>query len=129
MVDVYLFPVTAAAGADIWLRPFILGPSTIELAPSPVAVILGAPMPWLVKGAPPVTASTHDDRVPYVLPGGVAARSLYLDLLNRYGAVEGARIYAAMQAEAKGPFAPGKKHHAAHVAWARDAGVEPIGRS
>lgn len=42
----------------------------------------------------------------------VVAASLWDDLVARYGEREGKRIYFEMQAEYKGPFAPGAKYDA-----------------
>jgi hypothetical protein len=42
----------------------------------------------------------------------VVATSLFEDLVARYGQHEGERIYFEMQAEYKGPFAPGAKYDA-----------------
>ena len=53
-------------------------------------------------------------------------KSLMTSLRGRYGHKKGAHIYHAMEAEASGPFAPGKKHHSAHKLWAAKNGVEPI---
>jgi hypothetical protein len=40
----------------------------------------------------------------------IVARSLHAALLERYGEAEGRKIYGKMQAEQKGPFAPGAKY-------------------
>lgn len=42
----------------------------------------------------------------------VVAHSLFDDLVGRYGKEQGRRIYFEMQAEYKGPFAPGAKYDA-----------------
>ena len=57
-------------------------------------------------------------RAPYPLlpkkpePTPIVAQSLYDDLVARYGETAGRRIYYEMQAEYKGPFAPGAKYDA-----------------
>jgi hypothetical protein len=49
-------------------------------------------------------------------------------LQERYGAERGKRVYYAMEASGKGPFAKGNKHHDKHVAFAAKHGVTPIER-
>jgi hypothetical protein len=49
-------------------------------------------------------------------------------LRKRYGPKEGERVYYAMEAEAKGPFAPGNKYHELHEQWAARMGVQPASR-
>lgn len=52
-------------------------------------------------------------------------KKLLDNLVAQYGPDEGRRVYDAMRAEAKGPFAPGNKHHDQHEAWAMKNGVPP----
>lgn len=40
----------------------------------------------------------------------IVAKSMYRAMVERYGRVDGERIYFAMQAEQKGPFGPGAKY-------------------
>ena len=47
-------------------------------------------------------------------------------LTKRYGKDKGESVYTAMEASARGPFAPGAKHHDDHLAWAERNGVPPI---
>jgi hypothetical protein len=47
-------------------------------------------------------------------------------LVAQYGKDKGERVYYAMEASARGPFAKGAKHHADHEAFAAKAGVAPI---
>lgn len=108
--------------------PTIHVPFTVTLAPGPVAAQLTVVQPFVVVGAPSgFGVSARDDR-----PGSrkpredIVARSLYNDLIARYGQEKGHEVYTRMRAEAKGPFAPGGKYHDAHVSWARGAGVVPI---
>jgi hypothetical protein len=56
-------------------------------------------------------------------------KSLMTSLRTRYGAKKGERIYYGMEAEGKGPFAKGNKHHDLHVAYAAKLGVKPIERT
>lgn len=56
-------------------------------------------------------------------------KSLMSSLRKKYGVKKGERVYYAMEAEGKGPFASGNKHHAKHVAVANKAGTKPIKRS
>lgn len=56
-------------------------------------------------------------------------KSLMSALRGRYGAKKGERVYYAMEAEGKGPFAKGNKHHDLHVAYAQKLGAAPIERS
>lgn len=53
------------------------------------------------------------------------ADSLRDSLRERYGDA-GDTIEAAMLGAATGPFAPGAKRHAEHVAWALRAGVPAL---
>ena len=55
-------------------------------------------------------------------------KALMSSLREKYGVKKGERIYYAMEAEGKGPFAKGNKHHDKHVAVANAAGVKPIER-
>jgi hypothetical protein len=52
-------------------------------------------------------------------------QSLMDNLLKRYGPEEGKRVYYAMEAEGKGPFAPGGKYRHLHEAFAERNGVPP----
>lgn len=52
-------------------------------------------------------------------------KSLMDSLVERYGPDGGERVYYAMEAEGKGPFAPGGKHRDLHEAWAKKQGVAP----
>lgn len=59
----------------------------------------------------------RDDKPAHVHPAirprklePIVAKSLMRDLTQRYGAGNGSRIYAAMERERKGPFAPGAKY-------------------
>jgi hypothetical protein len=54
------------------------------------------------------------------------AEHLMNQLVQRYGRKRGEEVYAAMVGEAKGPFAPGAKHYAEHVAWAKKNDVAPL---
>lgn len=54
--------------------------------------------------------------------------SLMASLTDKYGKVKGERVYYAMEASGKGPFAKGNKHHDKHVKFAKDRGLEPIER-
>ena len=56
-------------------------------------------------------------------------KALMDSLRTRYGAKKAERIYHAMEAEGKGPFAKGNKYHSHHVEIARAAGVKPIERT
>lgn len=47
-------------------------------------------------------------------------------LTGRYGKDRGEKVYYAMEASARGPFAKGAKHYADHVAFAERNGVAPI---
>lgn len=91
-VDVYLWPVPAGALADPWLRD-----------PTSPAVSTSLP---------------RDDRpargtqqLPRQRP--VVAVSLFTDLITRYGATEGRRVYFEMEAKRQGPFGAGNKYDAA----------------
>lgn len=53
-------------------------------------------------------------------------KKLMDNLTAQYGKGKGERIYYAMEAEGKGPFAPGAKHHDLHLAFAEKHGVPPI---
>jgi len=55
-------------------------------------------------------------------------KSLMKSLRNRYGATKAEAVYRGMEAEAKGPFAKGNKHHDLHVAYANKLGHKPIER-
>ena len=55
-------------------------------------------------------------------------KKLMKSLRDRYGVKTGERVYYAMEAEAKGPFAHGNKHHAKHVKVAERLGQKPIKR-
>lgn len=52
-------------------------------------------------------------------------QSLMDNLQRRYGEKEGERIYYAMEAEGKGPFAEGGKYRHLHEQQAARAGVTP----
>jgi hypothetical protein len=54
--------------------------------------------------------------------------SLMKSLVERYGKRRGEDIYYAMEAEGKGPFAPGAKHRDMHEAFAAKHGLEPQGK-
>lgn len=47
-------------------------------------------------------------------------------LKARYGEKEGERVYYAMEASGKGPFAPGAKHHALHEAFVAKHHLAPL---
>lgn len=51
--------------------------------------------------------------------------SLMDNLVRQYGDQEGHRTYYAMEAEGKGPFAPGGKYRHLHEAFAAKNGVRP----
>lgn len=51
-------------------------------------------------------------------------KSLMDSLKARYGD-EAERVYYAMEAEGKGPFAPGAKYRGLHEDWAKKNGVRP----
>ena len=53
-------------------------------------------------------------------------QSLMDKLVGQYGKDKGERVYYAMEASARGPFAKGAKHHADHVAFAEKNGVAPV---
>lgn len=53
-------------------------------------------------------------------------QSLMDKLVKQYGAERGKRVYYAMEAEGKGPFAAGNKGARLHEDFARKHGVEPI---
>ncbi len=55
-------------------------------------------------------------------------KSLMASLRSRYGAKKADRVYYAMEAEGKGPFAKGNKYHDLHVAYAEKLGQRPIER-
>lgn len=55
-------------------------------------------------------------------------KSLMDSLVERYGKEKGERVYYAMEAEGKGPFGPGGKHHDKHKAWAAKNGVTPASK-
>lgn len=46
-------------------------------------------------------------------------------LQARYGPSNGERVYYAMEAEGRGPFAPGGKYRNLHEAFAKKHGVAP----
>lgn len=46
-------------------------------------------------------------------------------LQDRYGRAEGERVYYSMEAEGKGPFAPGGKYRHLHEAFAQRNGIAP----
>ncbi len=52
--------------------------------------------------------------------------SLMRELKAKYGPEKGERVYYAMEASGKGPFAAGAKHHDMHEAFAAKHGVAPI---
>ena len=53
------------------------------------------------------------------------AQSLMDSLQRQHGEAEGKRIYYAMEAEGKGPFAPGGKYRQLHEDWAKRNEVRP----
>ncbi|RKX65235.1 MAG: hypothetical protein DRP42_05065 [Tenericutes bacterium] len=55
-------------------------------------------------------------------------KALMGSLRKKYGVKTGERVYYAMEAEGKGPFAKGNKHHDLHVAYATKLGQKPIER-
>jgi hypothetical protein len=55
-------------------------------------------------------------------------KALMDNLVKQHGKAEGERIYYAMEASAKGPFAKGAKHHDMHEAFAAKAGVPPLSK-
>ena len=102
-VDVYLWPVPAGAVNDPWLRDPVF--------PTPVVTVL-----------------PRDDRPPLrhqQLPRqrSVVAVSLFTDLITRYGATEGRRIYFEMEAKRQGPFGTGNKYDASKRGVRRGRGV------
>lgn len=52
-------------------------------------------------------------------------QSLMDNLQKRYGEAEGRNVYYAMEAQGKGPFAPGGKYRHLHEAWAKKNKVRP----
>ena len=52
-------------------------------------------------------------------------QSLMDSLVARYGEAKGKQVYYSMEAEGKGPFAPGAKHRDLHEAFAKKHGVTP----
>ena len=102
-VDVYLWAVPAGNANDPWLRD-----------PTVPAVTTSLP---------------RDDRPPmrhWPIPpmrSPVVAVSLFTDLISRYGASEGRRIYFEMEAKRIGPFAAGNKYDAAQRGVKRGRGV------
>ena len=54
-------------------------------------------------------------------------RKLYDELVARYGGKRAEGIYWGMVGEGKGPFSESGKYHFEHVAWAKRAGVSPVG--
>lgn len=93
-VDVYLWPVPAGNVNDPWLRD-----------PTLPAVSTSLPR----DDKPP--APRRKQQLPAQRP--VVAVSLFTDLISRYGATEGRRVYFEMQAKRIGPFAAGNKYDAA----------------
>lgn len=53
------------------------------------------------------------------------AMTLMGALQERYGPDEGKRVYYAMEAEGRGPFAPGGKYRHLHEAFAKRNDVAP----
>lgn len=53
-------------------------------------------------------------------------KALMDKLVEQYGKEKGERVYYAMEASARGPFAKGAKHHADHVAFAEKHGIRPV---
>lgn len=51
------------------------------------------------------------------------------NLTARYGPEKGRNVYYAMEAEGKGPFAPGAKHRALHEDFAARNKVTPVGKN
>jgi len=52
-------------------------------------------------------------------------QALMDNLVKRYGPDEGKKTYYSMEATAKGPFAKGARHHAEHLAFAKQNGIPP----
>lgn len=52
-------------------------------------------------------------------------KSLMDSLVDRYGPVKGKQVYYAMEAEGKGPFAPGGKYRHLHEKFASKNGIVP----
>ena len=52
--------------------------------------------------------------------------SLMAKLVEQYGKERGRQVYYAMEAEGKGPFGVGGKHHDLHKQFAERNNVEPI---
>lgn len=97
MTDIWLYP-EATPDTDIILSWGLRVTDTHDWLP-PQKVRQKAPIYPLL---PPIP-----DQRP-----AVVAESLFGDLVARYGKREGERIYFEMQAEYKGPFAPGAKYDA-----------------
>jgi hypothetical protein len=54
------------------------------------------------------------------------ARSLREDLVRRYGADTGQRVYDRMLAQGEGPFGPGGKYRRLHEDFAKAHGGPPL---
>jgi hypothetical protein len=52
--------------------------------------------------------------------------TLMRQLVEKYGRKRGEDMYWGMVGKAEGPFAPGRKYHYEHVAWAKRSGVAPL---
>lgn len=96
---------------DIWLYP--------EATPDTDIILYyglrdtGATHDWLPPQAVRQRGPVYPVLPPRPVPQPVVvAESLYTDLVARYGEKQGRRIYFEMQAEYKGPFAPGAKYDA-----------------
>lgn len=50
-------------------------------------------------------------------------QALMDSLVARYGKAKGENVYYAMEAEGKGPFATGAKHHDLHLAFVKKHGL------
>lgn len=56
-------------------------------------------------------------------------RSLMDKLVKEYGKERGERVYYAMEASGKGPFAKGAKHHDLHESFAAKHGLPALSGS
>ena len=102
-VDVYLWAVPAGVANDPWLR-------------DPTGVAVTATLP---RDDKPVAVR----RAPLPAQRSVVAVSLFTDLITRYGATEGRRVYFEMEAKRQGPFAAGNKYDASKRGIKRGRGV------
>jgi hypothetical protein len=101
VTDIFLCatPVTLV---DIWLRD--------PLTPCVVAIVTLPPRDdkprHYDRHIRPTPKLRREQREP------VVALSLMESLVSQYGVIHGREVYAAMEAELKGPFAPGAKYDA-----------------